>query len=232
MNHLQKMGGAAALIAAATYTVGFAMAFTYLAPAWELEPNQYVAFLVDNQALMHLWHLIIYVLNGVFLVVLVLALYERLKAGSPALAQTATAFGLIWAVTVIMSGMLIINDLSVVANLYSQDPAQAVSIWLVLDAVESGLGGAVELPGGLWILLLSWSALRAGLLPKALNYLGIVIGVSGIVTVVPALYEAGNIFGLGFIVWFAWMGIVLLHNSPSLVAEKLDTFVPRHQTTA
>lgn len=218
MNDLQKMGGVAALIDAVTYVVGFALAFTLLAPAWELDPNQYVAFLVDNQALLHIWHLIIYVINGVFLVVLVLALYERLKAGSPAMTQTATAFGLIWTATIIISGMLIINDLSVITDLYGKDPAQAVSVWLALDAVESGLGGAVELPGGLWVLLISWAALRTGGLPKALNYLGVVIGVSGIVTVIPALYEAGTIFGLGFIVWFMWVGIVMLRSSPSAAA--------------
>jgi len=98
MNDFQKVGGIAALIDAATYVVGFALALTLLAPILDAEPDQYVAFLADNQALMYVWHLIIYVINGVFLVVLVLALYERLKAGSPAMAQTATAFGLIWVV--------------------------------------------------------------------------------------------------------------------------------------
>ena len=44
---------------------------------------------------------------GVFLVVLALALYERLKAGSPALVQMATAFGLIWAGLAIASGMIV-----------------------------------------------------------------------------------------------------------------------------
>lgn len=220
MNDFQKMGGVAALIEAATYVVGLGLALTLLAPVLDADPDQYVAFLVDNQALLHIWHLIIYVINGVFLVVLALALYERLKAGSPAMAQTATAFGLIWAVTIIISGMLIINDLGVIADLYGEDPAQAVSAWLVLDAVESGLGGAVELPGGIWILLVSWAALRTGGLPRALNYLGVVIGVAGLLTLVPALDEAGVIFGLGFIVWFVWVGIVILRGCPGAAYVK------------
>ena len=220
MNDFQKVGGVSALIDAATYVVGLGLFFTLLAPILDAEPDQYVAFLADNQALMYVWHLIIYVINGVFLVVLALALYERLKAGSPAMALTATAFGLIWAVTVIISGMLIINDLGVIADLYSEDPAQAVSAWLVLDAVESGLGGAVELPGGLWVLLISLAALRTGGFPRALNYLGVVIGVAGILTVVPALDVLGIVFGLGFIVWFVSVGIVMLRGGPS-AARKL-----------
>ena len=220
MNDFQKMGGVAALIEAATYVVGFALAFTLLAPyaVGDFDPGQSVAFLVDNQAIMYIWNLIIYVVNGVFLVVLALALYERLKAGSPAMVQTATAFGLIWAGLVIASGMLIINDLGVVVDLYGKDPAQAVSVWLALDSVENAFGGGIELPGGLWALLVSWAALRAGGLPRALNYLGVVAGVAGLLTVVPPLKDLQIVFGLGSIVWFAWVGIVMLRSSPSAAA--------------
>ena len=220
MNDLQKMGGVAALIQAAAYVVGLGLALTLLAPVLDADPDQYVAFLVDNLTLMHIWHLIIYLVAGVFLVVLALALHERFEADSPAMAQTATAFGLIWAGLVIASGMLMINDAGVVAEIYGEDPAQAASVWLALSAVEEGLGGAIELPGGLWVLLLSWAALRAGGLPRALNYLGAVIGVAGVLTVVPALEVLGTVFGLGFIVWFAWVGIVMLRGVPSVAYVK------------
>ena len=52
-----------------------------------------------------------------------------------------------------------------------------------------------------------------------LNYLGVAIGVAGILTVVPPLGEMGGlIFGLGQIVWFAWLGIVMLRSGPSTAA--------------
>ena len=90
MNNLQKMGGVAALILAATFVVGLGLFFTLLAPTGygtgDVDPGQFVAFLVDNQAIMYIWNLIIYVVFGFFLVVLALALYERLKPGSPAMA--------------------------------------------------------------------------------------------------------------------------------------------------
>lgn len=232
MNNLQKMGGIAALIEAATYLVGIVIAFTILAPSWELNPEQYVAFLVDNQTFMHLWHLLIYIVNGVFLIVLVLALNEWLKSNSPALAQVATAVGLIWAGLVIASGLLIINDLGVLADLYSQDPTQAATVWLALSAVENGLGGAVELPGGLWLLLVSWAALRGGELPKALNYLGVLVGVAGVVTAVPTLGELGAVFGLGSIAWFLWLGIVLLRSDAKTTTEQSSRVTPHHQVTA
>ena len=84
--------------------------------------------------------------------------------------------------------------------------------------MQNGLGGGNEIVGGLWVLLLSWVALRAGGLPKVLNYLGVLIGVAGILTVVPAFDVLAAVFGLGQIVWFIWLGIVMLRGNPSAAA--------------
>ncbi|MCB0183412.1 MAG: DUF4386 family protein [Caldilineaceae bacterium] len=213
MMNMQKLGGVAALINAAAYIIGFGMVFTLLAPIIDAEPTQYLAFLVENQTLLYGWHLIIYIVAGVFMVPLVLAIHERLKEGAPALSQMGMAIGLIWAGLVIAAGMLFLKDIVVIAALYSNDPAQAITIWPALTAVESALGGGIELPGGLWALLISWAALRTGALPKALNYLGLVIGLAGTLMLVPAFAETGGaVFGLGFILWFAWAGIVMVRN--------------------
>lgn len=219
MKDLQKIGGVAALIEAATFVVGFVLLVTLLAPtaAVDVDPGQSVAFLVDNQAIIYIWNIIIYVVFGVLLVVLALALYERLKVASTAMMQTATAFGLIWAGLVIASGMVANIGLGAVVDLYGKDPAQAASVWLAIDAVQNGLGGGNEIVGGIWVLLVSLAALRGGL-PRALNYLGVVIGMAGIITLVPALEMIGAIFGLGLIVWFVWLGIVMLRSNPSAPA--------------
>lgn len=220
MNDYGKMGGVAALIEAATFIVGIALAVTLLAPfqTGELDPVQKVAFVVDNQAIMYIWNQIIYLVFGIFLVVLVLALYDRLKEGSPAMVQVATAYGLIWAGLMFASGMVFNIGLATVVDLYSKDPAQAAPFWLAINSVWDGLGGGNEIVGGLWILLLSWAALRAGGLPKGLNILGILIGVAGIITLVPALEMLGFVFGLGSIVWFVWLGIAMLRSNPSAEA--------------
>jgi hypothetical protein len=219
MKYSQKMGGIAALIMAATFVVGMVFFILVVDYSGVVDPVQKVALLVDNQASLYIMNLIIYVVFGVFLVVLALALYERLKAGSPAMVQTATAFGLIWAGLMFASGMVANIGAGVVIDLYGKDPAQAATVWLAISAVLDGIGGGVEIVGALWVLLVSWAALRAGGLPRALNYLGVVIGVAGILTLVPALGELGGmIFGLGQIVWFIWLGIVMLRGSPSAAA--------------
>lgn len=217
MKNLQKMGGIAALYAGAAYIVG--MVGFLLVVGWPDDPVAQVAVLVQNQVSLHILHLIVYVVWAVFMVVLALALYERLKAGSPAMIMTATVFGLIWAAVIIASGMIFISGMENVVNLYDTDPDKAATVWLAIDSVFGGLGGSNEVLGGIWILLVSWAALRAGQFPRVLNYLGVAIGVAGIISVVPALAELFVIiFALGQIVWFIWLGIVLLRSSPSAAA--------------
>ena len=180
-----------------------------------------VALLVDNQTFMYILNYVAYIVFGIFLVVLALALYERLKAVSPALVQTATAIGFIWACVVIASGMVANFGMDTVVDLYGKDPAQAATVWLAIEAVVEGLGGqGGEILGGTWILLVSWAALRAGELPRALNYLGVLIGVAGILSAVPALFLVlgSAIFGLVGIVWFVWLGTVMLRSNPSAAA--------------
>lgn len=213
MTNYQKVGGWAALGEAATYIAAFVILLALLLPAGyqtgDVDAAESVAFLADHQGLFYVWILIIYLLAGVLLVVLVLALHDRLKAGSAALSQTAAAFGLIWAGLILASGMIRVVTLGIIGDLFPTDPAQAETVWLALNGVQEGLGGAIELPGAIWVLLVSWAALRAGWLPKILNYLGIAIGVVGILTVVPALGELVSVFGIALIVWFIWLGIIM-----------------------
>ena len=226
MKTLQKSGGIAALIGAATNLFALVTYITFLIPTGYAsdDPGQIVAFLADNQAIMCVWYQIIFLVFGVSLIFLSLALYERLKTGSPALAQAVTTFGLIWAVLVIVIGTLSINNLSTVVKLYGENPAQAATAWSTLDSVETGLGGGggETIVSALWFLLLSWAALQARELPRVLNYLGVVTGVAGILSVL-GLTGLTSVYGLGLIIWFVWLGIVMLRRSPVSAAKKSAT---------
>lgn len=233
MKNLQKLGGIAALYEAAAYLIGMVYFMVFVNYQGTSDPLQRVALLVENQIGMYTTNLIIYVVFGIVLVVLSLALHDRLRGDSPALMQVATVLGLIWATVVIASGMVFNIGMERVIGLYATDPAQAATVWIAIDSVSNGIGGGVEILGGLWSVLVSWAALRTGSLSKALNGLGLVVGFAGIATMVPPFGEIGGIvFGLGQIIWFVWLGIVMLRTQSKSVTANVDSLMTKHSATA
>ncbi len=208
----QVVGGWAALFEAFAYIVGFTFMLTVLQAglADNATPAQQLAHVLNIKGLYQAWNVVIYVLFGAVLVVLVTVLHDKLSAAAPTLMKIASAFGLIWAGMVIATGMIANVGLGAVALLHARDPMQATLAWQTLNAVQDGLGGGVELVGGLWVILLSVGALCQQALPRVLNYLGLLVGGAGILTVIPPLRELGAVFGLGQIAWFAWLGVHLL----------------------
>ncbi|NNG21653.1 DUF4386 family protein [Telluria aromaticivorans] len=208
----QKIGGWAALFEAFAYLTGFAFMLTVLQPAAGAAPTAaaQLAHILGMAGLFKAWHVLIYVMFGAVLVVLVTALHEKLAAGSRPLMTVASSFGLIWAGLVIATGMIANVGLSTVARMHALDPQQATLAWQTLSAVQDGMGGGVELVGGLWVILLSLAALRQKIFSRLLNYLGVGIGAAGVMTIIPPLKDLGALFGLGQIIWFVWLGLHLL----------------------
>ena len=202
-----RWGGIAALVEASTYLIGIVMLFTMLSPTLTLEPLEYVAFIRDNHLVMHLWIWLIYLVNGSFLVVLVHALSQRIRG---MMASVTAAFGYIWAGLVLAGGMVTLVSYNTVVDMYAVNPEQASSTWQTLLAVQNGLGGGIELPGGVWMLLVSVGGWRT--LPRWVNVMGAVAGLAGVLTSLPGLSELTAVFGLTAIVWFIAVGVVLLRK--------------------
>lgn len=220
MKNVQKLGGFAALYLAIAYAIGISLFLVVLDSPHIVEPAQRVALLVDKPMVIYLTNLLLYVFFGIFLVVLTLALYARLQAGSSAIIRMATAIGLIWAGVLIASGMVANAGIAPVVALYGKDPAQAALAWLAIESVANGLSSANgEILGGLWTLLVTWAARQAKGLPRVLNYLGLLVGVVGLVSAVPELNDLAGLFGISQMLWFVWLGIVLLRSKRSAMAE-------------
>jgi hypothetical protein len=220
VNNVQKMGGFAALYLAVAYAIGIALFLVVLDYPHIVEPAQRVALLVDKPMVIYLTNLLLYVIFGVVLVVLALALHERLQAASSAIIRMATAIGLIWAGVLIASGMIANAGIAPVVALYAQDPAQAALAWLAIESVTNGLSNANgEILGGVWTLLVTWAAWHGKGLPQRLNYLGLLVGVVGLISAVPGLNDLTGLFGMSQMLWFIWLGIVLLRWTPGAATE-------------
>ena len=87
-----------------------------------------------------------------------------------------------------------------------------MAYWASVETISDALGGAAgEFAGGTTALLLGWASIRAGFARWA-GWLGVVVGLIGLASTWPALYDLGGLFGIAQIVWFAWTGMALLRS--------------------
>lgn len=218
----QKAGGLAALYLALALLAAipyFLLVVDYQGASTAAEK---VSLVVANYPSMYAMYLATYVLFGIALGVLALALWARLQADAPFTMRIATAIGLLWSVALVTSGMVFTYGMTTINALAATDRAQAVLTWQAVEPVALGLGGAGgEILGGLWVLLVSLVVLRGGALPKALGWLGVVIGAVGLTSVVPPLHDAGIAFGVLEIAWFVWLGILLTKSGVATEAPKM-----------
>jgi hypothetical protein len=127
------------------------------------------------------------------------------------MARVIAGWGIVWSCLLIASGAVNNMGMEYVVSLHPKDAAGAASAWQVIESVVDGLGGAGgEALGGPWVLLVSLAGLRSNRMPKALNWLGLVTGIAGLVSNIPPLREGAVVFGVLQIPWLAWLGIVLL----------------------
>ena len=232
MNTLQKVGGIAALICAATYLLAMSLAATLLTPMFDnaLPYDQFIAFYLPHQSLVFVWHFTMYLVNGTFLALLTLALYQHLKTNAPTLSLVSACFGLLWTGLVFASGFISLYGWDVICKLAAADPSQAATLRLVVYNISTGIDTSDRFLGCLWVLLASWAALRTRLLARPMNIFGLVIGAAGILSsCVPGLATLGIAFGLGVIVWWIWLGVVLLRGTQKqevLAFSELRTTTP------
>ncbi|UWQ16395.1 hypothetical protein [Jannaschia sp. M317] len=211
---LIRIGGVAALICAATYLVGFVLLMTLLAPlgygTTDIDASAVLGFNAVRPGVLTAWNSTIYVLNALALIVLVVALSEWLASQTPGWASVTREIGLVWAALVLGAGMIANVALVRAAHLHAADPAAAEVLWTTLHAVELGLGGGNEIAGAVWIGCVSLAGRVGESLGRLVIYLGLLTGLGGLLTVVPAFGDAaGAVFGLGAIAWFLAIGFQL-----------------------
>jgi hypothetical protein len=215
MHDLNKTGGIAALFLAASYVFGFGLFFGAIDWTGYDGPAGNVAFITDHQSLLTLAMLVLYPLAGCALVALSISMHRRAAPSIEGLMQIATAFGLIWAGVVIASGMISLIGMNTIIPLAAEHPDTAASAWVAISVVQDALGGGSEFLGGVWMAMVSWLAMRSAQMPKPLAWLGIALGLVGIASLIPSLGDLVDIFGLGQIFWFIWLGVVLLRATPA-----------------
>lgn len=173
-----------------------------------------IRFIADNRTLISLGYCSGYLLLGVFLLITVQALQQKMQLAHSNLLNTGSWFGIIWVMLMLASGMVQLVGLETMLSLYNSGSPQAEALFYSYNTVVNGLGGGIELVGGLWVLLVSIAGLRHRRLPAGLHWLGMVVGLFGVLTLLPLtvfkqLAGMNDLFGLSQLVWFIWLGIAL-----------------------
>ncbi len=219
LKKLQKIGGVCAILEALIYIFAFIVYGGILVyPKANASAVEQLNFLTNNYLTLSILNLISYVLFGILLAVLVIAIHQRLKNYAPIFSNLASIFGILWVGLVISSGMIANIGLSSVLAIGVREPDNAMSIWSSVSIISEGLGGGNEIVGGIWVLLLSIIALKGQLFSKPLIVLGILVGIAGVLTIYP-LDIFTEIFGVSQIIWFIWIGIFMVRK-PTIVINR------------
>jgi hypothetical protein len=207
---IQKIGGICAILEALIYIGAFIVYGGVLSyPSADAGIQEKLNFLSNNYLTLSILNFTSYVLFGILLAVLVLTIHERLKESSPFFSKVASVFGVTWVVLVIASGMIANIGMNSVIEMGATEPERAMTVWLGTTIVSEALGGGNEIVGGIWVLMLSIIALKGKLFSIPLSCLGMAVGLAGIMTIYP-LDLFTDIFGLSQIIWFIWVGVVML----------------------
>lgn len=214
--HLRQFGGLAALLVAAASLVGLLIHRAVLVPGGYGNPaNDILVVLGTNGDALYLREMVEYVVRGLLLVVLAVALEVRLRPFSPNLARVALVFGVIWVSLLIISGLVASVTPALVLEQAALNREYAIDLYTSLTAIVAGLHTGDIVLGGLWLALISYAALRAGL-SRLLSYFGMAVGVAGLCPIAPPLIAPGStVFTVGSIAWFICVGVVLLLREPT-----------------
>ena len=206
---LRRAGGFAALYVAAAYLAAIPYFVFLVGYPSVTDPEDKVAMLVEHSTSMYVMHLVSFELVALALIVVTLGVHQHLHEHAPETSQVATVVGLVRVGLLLASVMVFDHVMAVVVDQQATDPQGAVATWQVAEPIADALGGAGgDVLGGVWLLLVSWMALRAGVFPRALNWLGLGAGAAALLSAVPGLGVLEVVVGLLQIVWFLWFGIV------------------------
>lgn len=204
-------GSVIAFLLAICYIIGFVCMFMFFKPLTNsfLPAKEKFNYILENKHQLTLWYFVIYVLFGIFLIPLVFIIKNYFN--NTKWSKLTSIFGYIWAAFVIASGFIFIIGIEKVSAIQVVDE-QKLTIWNTISILQEALGGGIELIGGFWVMLIGINGFidkKGGLF---FNVFSLLLGLIGVVTIIPFLFNLGGVFGLLQIIWFIVLGFKLQKN--------------------
>ena len=205
-NRVLKLAAWAAFLCAACYATGLITIF-FIEPGLNQGASERLTFILESGHVLQAWYFVIYVIFGMSLIALGLGLRQWLMPSSSTTLHISFLIGMVWAAYVFASGLISIFTIQYLLSLPLENQR---SFWYAIYTIQAGLGEGAEWVGGLWMLSLHSYLIRNKPHTPIFNAAGLLIGLSGTLTMFPAMELAGAVFGVTQMIWFVVLGRKLL----------------------
>lgn len=217
-NHL-RLSALASFAMACCYILLFVLYGAVITVPGGADNSAKISYIVANSGLIKLSYIVGYILFALSLSTCALSMQGLFTGSNKVAVNSITVFGLMWSLILLATGMLAITGVDMMARFsevatadgsatYGNSKAQ--SIFLMISLLESGLGGGIELLGGIWVLLIGLLGWQSQRLSTSLSVFSLVKGIIGISTLFFTEPVLRDLFGITGIVWFIWFGMALL----------------------
>lgn len=186
-------------------------------------------FIQEHETLYYFSNVVLYIIFGLAQLALTYAMTRRLRGTFPETSVLSQGLGIVWVTLVLAAGMIGNVGTKIALRFltdHSDEPDRATALWDSIHTIHTtrSIGGGNEIVGGCWVMLVSLCELLSshyqnkstptiktcGLLYSQVTaVIGVAAGLAGIVHTVPALENAGAVFGLLMILWYIMIGILL-----------------------
>jgi hypothetical protein len=159
------------------------------------------------------------ILIAIALILVALALQERMRANAPDLMRMAVI------AASVAFALLLANAISGTSGMLSIASNKDVSAYRAFTMVQNGLSSAAFNAWGWALLLMGWAAIRTGALPRTLGYICLVCGIGFVIGF--AIPNIPGVVGLAAffvavllnIIGAIYLGVVLLRKQEPSMAK-------------
>lgn len=210
---LIRLAGAAFIGMALCYITLFVIYGAVLSTPADASTADKIGYIIEHKALFNFTYVLGYVLFACLLCFCVYVIGSLFQPVSKTAMAMATLFGYFWVVVLLCTGMIGISSHELLASYSTVNPAAADVIYHARALLTESLGGGIEFIGGVWLLIIGVIGWRHGVLSKSLSAFTVVKGAIGVLTLICADSILRDLFGITGIVWFIWMGVVLIRKA-------------------